>query len=227
MTCQQLDHKSLAEIVRVFLHRFVSDTKQRRQILIVHLLAGIVDEMVGESTERLDVAYLEALLYVLAQDGLYQALHIRPLVMETLHFREPAVVDVVHECLLAGGIGLGGDTLHVNLMILAIFQKGERIKVNLIVPSGKVGGQFAAEQLGVATCHEDMEVCTQQAVHKQIPPVHILYLVKHQIRDVCPVQLVDTGKHRIQVLHLHPGQTVIVKVDIPISYAALQQHFVA
>ena len=58
-------------------------------------------------------------------------------------------MDVVHEGPFALSIGLGGDALNVNLVILAIFQEGEWKEVYLVVTPCEVRGQFAAEQLGI------------------------------------------------------------------------------
>ena len=115
-------------------------------------------EVMGEFAQCLDVAYLEALLDVFPHDGFYQALHVGPLVAKSLHLWKAAIVDVVHKGPFALSIGLGGDALHVNPMILAIFQEGEWIKVYFVVTPCEVRGQFAAEQLGIAACDEDMQV---------------------------------------------------------------------
>ena len=72
-----------------------------------------------------------------------------------------------------------------------------------------------------------MQVRAKQTVYKQVPPIHILYLVKHQIGDVGTIQLVYTRKHSVEIFRLHVCQTVIVEVDITVSDAAIQQHLMA
>ena len=88
-------------------------------------------------------------------------------------------------------------------------------------------GQFSAQQLGVAPRDENTQLCSEQTVHKEVPPIHILYLVQHQIGNVSSIELIHTGEHRIQVAHFHIGQTVVVEVDIAVSDAPFQQHLVA
>ena len=94
--------------------------------------------------------------------------------------------------------------------------------MDFVVTSRQMGGQLSAEQFGIAARDKNVQVGSQQAVHKQIPSVYVLYLVKHQIGNVRAVQLIDTREHRVQVFYGHLGQTVVVKVDIAVSDAALQ-----
>ena len=122
--------------------------------------------MMGKFAERFDVSYLETLLDVFSQDSFYQTLHIRPFVAKPLHLREAAVVNVIHEGTLALGIGFGGDALRVNLMILAILREREGVKMDFILTPSQMGGQFSAEQLGIAACDKNMTAGPQQAIHK-------------------------------------------------------------
>ena len=89
----------------------------------------------GEFTQCLDVAYIEAFLDVFPKDGFYQTLHVSPFIAKSLHLWKSTIVDVVHEGPLALSIGLRGDTLHIYLMILAIFQEGKWIEVYFVVTS--------------------------------------------------------------------------------------------
>ena len=96
----------------------------------------------GKFEQCLDVTNLETLLDILAQDSLNQALDVCPLVAEPLHLRETAVVDEIHKGPFPLGVGFGGDALCVDMMALAILRKREWVKVNLVVTSGQMGGQF-------------------------------------------------------------------------------------
>lgn len=95
------------------------------------------------------------------------------------------------------------------------------------VAPGQMGGQFAAEQFGIAARHEDSHLAPQKPVDEQVPAIHILNLVQKQARDIGTIELVYAGEDGIQVFRFHTQQTVIVKVDITIPDAVLQQDFVA
>ena len=181
----------------------------------------------SEFSQRLDVAYLETLLNVFSQDSLYQALHVCSFIAQILHLRETSVMNIIHKSTFALGISLGGDTLCVNPMILAIFRERKWIKMYFVISASQMCSQFTAEQFGITTSDKYMQTCSHQAVHKQIPAVHILNLIKHKIRNIGAIKLIDARKHRVQIFYLHIGQTVVVKVHIAVSDASLQQHLVA
>ena len=90
-----------------------------------------------------------------------------------------------------------------------------------------MGGQFAAEQFGIAARHEDSHLAPKEPVYEQMPAIHILNLVQEKVGDISSIELVYTRENGIQVFRFHTQQAVIVKVDITIPDTVLQQDFVA
>ena len=183
--------------------------------------------MVGNLPQRIHIADLEAPFNVFLQNGSDKALDVAAFVPQALEFGQAACDDVVHKRARARGIGLGGDAGSVNLMICAVLGEGERIEADFVVASGQMGSQFAAEQFGIAARYEDSHLAPQEPVDEQMPAIHILNLVKKQIRDIGTIELVYAGKDGVQIFRFHTQQAVIVKVDITVADAMLQQDLVA
>src|SRR3989338_2015310 len=58
------------------------------------------------------------------------------------------------------------------------FPEAEREELKSVVAAGQVRGKLPCEQLRVASRQENAEACTVEPVHKQLPPLKILDLVK-------------------------------------------------
>lgn len=59
-----------------------------------------------------------------------------------------------------------------------------------------------------------------------MPAVYILYFVEEYIFYVNTIYLIDAREYRVQVLHLHISQAVVVEVGVAILYVVLQQYLV-
>ena len=87
----------------------------------------------------------ETLLDIFQQNGFYQALNIRTFIAKGLHLWKTSIVYVIHKSTLTLGFSLSGNALGINLMVVTILREREWIKVNLVVATCKMRGQFAAK----------------------------------------------------------------------------------
>ncbi len=140
---KELYQESLTQIIHVFLGCHVGYAEQLCQVVVFHLLANVVYEMVGCFPQGVGIADVETPLDVLAYNGFQQALHISTLVAYVLYFRESTCHDVVHESPLPFCLSLGGDTGGVNPVICAVFIKGEGEEAYFVVAACKMRGKFA------------------------------------------------------------------------------------
>ena len=194
------------------------------QLVEVDLLAGIADEVIGNEAQGFNVAQTVALLDVLGDNRLYQPLNVGPLVADAHELWETAVDEIVGEGGFDGGFALGGQRVSVCLGLGAILREGKGVQAYLVVAARQVGGQLTAEQLGIGSCHEDVEACAQQSVHKEVPAIDVLDFVQQNIANVLPIQLIDATEQCVQVGGREVKQTVIVQVGVGVLDTVLDQH---
>lgn len=72
----------------------------------------------------------------------------------------------------------------VDSFCLAIFRKRKRIEIYRMMASGQVSCQLSAEQFGIRSRNDYMNLSAQQTVYKQIPFRNILYFVNEKIIEV-------------------------------------------
>ena len=177
--------------------------------------------MVGCLPENIHVANVETRLDIFVDDCLQQTLHIPPFIAYHLHFRKSAIYDVLREGSLPFGFSLGGESSGIHMVVDTVFAEREGKQANLIVASSEMRGKFSAQQFGIAARHHDVQIASEEAVDKQMPALHVLYLIKKDVLDIGVVYLIDAGKDGIQVLSLQVGKAIVVEVGVSISHAVL------
>ena len=73
--------------------------------------------------------------------------------------------------------------------------------------------QIVREKAGVRACYDDMLSYTQKPVHKKMPTLDILNLVKKEVIDIA-IHVIDCLKNVIQLCGINLGKHFVVKVNI-------------
>ena len=127
---------------------------------------------------------------------------------------------------LAQGLGLGGEGAKLHAAHRGIFGKRERIELHLVVSPRQVGGQLAAQQLGVGARDEQVHFLAKQPVGEQLPALDVLHLVEEEIFEIT-VYLVQGVEHAVEIAGLQPCQSVVVEVGVGKFHSLLPYELLA
>jgi len=109
-----------------------------------------VEQMSGETFQRIDVFDLEPLLYVLRYDIMEQWINIACLIVLHEQFRESALPQVLVESSHEQSHILCGQWCCGYAIIVAPVLEREWEQFDSMMPSREMGGQLATEQFGIA-----------------------------------------------------------------------------
>ena len=126
----------------------------------------------------------------------------------------------------AQGLKLGREGSKLHAVHRGIFGKGERIELHLVVPSRQVGGQFAAQQLGVGSRDEQVHFLAKQPIDKQLPALDVLHLVEEEILEIA-VYLIQGVEHAVEIGGFQPCQSVVVEVGVGKFHSLLPYELLA
>ena len=160
-----------------------------------------VEQMVCKLLESRLVGNLVSLFNVTFQDVLDKRADIAFAIVNGQQFRKSTLLQIFVEGRPAESFCLCSTPICIHLFHLAELLEGKRIKRYLLVTTGKMRGQLAAEQLSIGTRDDDVHLLSEHTVHKQVPAFHILYLVEKQVLEVA-INLIQNFKDIVQLVCL-------------------------
>ena len=146
-----------------------------------HFLTEMVEKRVGYLLQGLLIAHLVALTDVLGYDGCIEGTDVFVLSGHGKRLGEASLHEIGVEGMKQKSSGFGGEGIGGYSLGLTVFGKGEGEQAYFVVTTGKVGGEFSAEQVGIAAGKDKVNALAQQSVDKQMPGGGVLYFIHKQM----------------------------------------------
>ena len=115
-----------------------------------HFLTEMVEKRVGYLLQGLLIAHLVALADVFGDDGCIEGADVFVLSGHGERLGEASQHEVGVESMEQKTAGFGGEGIGGYSLGLAVFGKGEGEQAYLVVSACEMGGEFSAEQIGIA-----------------------------------------------------------------------------
>ena len=129
-----------------------------------YFLTEMVEKRVGYLLQGFLIAHLVALANVLGDDGSIEGADVFVLSGHGERFRETSLHEVGVESMEQKSAGFGGEGIGGYSLGLAVFGKGEGEQAYLVVSAGEMGGEFSAEQIGIAAGKDKVNALAQQVL---------------------------------------------------------------
>ena len=84
--------------------------------------------------------------------------------------------------------------------------------------------KFSTQQFRIASCNNNMQVCTKKPIYEHVPSFNILHLIKKDIVNVCSVYLINARQYGVEFFCFQMHQTVIIKVRITILHPIFKKN---